>query len=179
MVLVFFKALCTLDPKSREDAKWSNRVLIHIMQRKQSFSDTKVWIVQNVHDSGSCTVVLFTTYPWQKGNEKHLKYDIFSVLSVPLWRNRTNRDSHIRNPTVPKVTHYAQEMAFPWHQCNLSRSCSDSLRALYSKSCYTPRPYANIARKRKIELFASLCTKDLEPRWAASWSNCEQSHTYK
>ena len=41
-------------------------------------------------------------------------------------------------------------------------------------------PSAHTGQKRKTctfsVLFASLCTKDLEPRWPAPWSNSKQSH---
>ena len=58
MLSELFNALCTLDLKSTEDAEWSKCVHIHVMQRKESFPDTKVWNVQNMHHLVSCTVVL-------------------------------------------------------------------------------------------------------------------------
>ena len=92
------------------------------------------------------------------------------------------KDSHLRKPTVPKVTQYAQERTFPWHQCNLSRMCTDTPRVLKAKSCYTPQSYAHRAQKLKtwwkarFPCYLRLCTKDLEPRWAAKRPNCKQSN---
>ena len=34
----------------------------------------------------------------------------------------------------------------------------------------------NMVKSTVSVLFASFCTKELEPRWAAKWSNCMQSH---
>ena len=93
MVSVLLKALCTLNLKWRGDSKWSNCVQIHVLHRKQCFPDTKVWNVQNVHSSVSCTVVsmkhvqsgfsctivsLFVYHISlaEKKREKHHKYDI-------------------------------------------------------------------------------------------------------
>ena len=65
-------------------------------------------------------------------------------------QNSSNLDWRVRKPTIHKVTHYAHETTFPWHQFSLSRRCTDSLRAQKHKTCYTIRPYSYKARKRKI-----------------------------
>ena len=35
--------------------------------------------------------LFFTIYPWQNENQKHPKYHIFSLLSVPVWRTRPTK----------------------------------------------------------------------------------------
>ena len=49
------------------------------------------------------------------------KYSIFSEI-VPEYSS--NQDSHLRKPTLPKVTHYAQERAFPWHTSATCPECA-------------------------------------------------------
>ena len=77
------------------------------MHRKQTFPDTKVWIVQNVHISVLCTVVFkkhiqrgssctivspFVHHiPLPKENQKHPKYDIFSSPSLTVCRTRPTK----------------------------------------------------------------------------------------
>ena len=56
-VSVFLKALWTLELKPTGDVKWSNCVQIHVIHKKQSFLDTKIWIVHNAQNSVSCSAV--------------------------------------------------------------------------------------------------------------------------
>ena len=129
--------MCTLDPKLWG---WSNCANSRIMQTKQTFPDEKVWIVQNVHHSVSCTVVFV----------KHVQSGYSCTIVSPfvhdfqlaeikpktlyIWhfqftfrtcvKNSSNQDSHIRKPTVPKFTHYAQEMTLPWHTSGTCPECA-------------------------------------------------------
>ena len=71
------------------------------------------------------------------------------------------------------------EYVFMTHQCNLSRMCTDSSRALLVISCYTPQTIHQESEKHgEKHCFGantSLWKMDLIPRWAASWSNCKQN----
>ena len=77
---VLFKALCTQDLKSREAAKWSNCVRIHAMHTKQSFPVTKVWIVQILHNSVSCTAV--SMKPVQRGSSSTIVSPFLHHISL-------------------------------------------------------------------------------------------------
>ena len=167
------------------------------MQRKQSFPDTDFWSVQNVHKSVSCTVVSITRV--RRGSsctivspfvhhmslverkEKYPKYDILSVLFVHVCRTCPTKIRISESQLYPK---YPKEWRFRDTSMqfvqNVHRfaSCAIGQVKLHSSAwrpCSTKTK--NTVKSTISVLFASLCTKDLEPRWAAKWSNCEQSHT--
>ena len=48
---------------------------------------------------------------------------------------------------------------------------------VYSALCPYSTKAKNMVKSTVSLLFASLCSKDFEPRGAAAWSNCEQSQT--
>ena len=94
-VSVLFKALCTLDLKPRGAAVIELCPNSCIMHMKQSFLDTKVWLLQNVHISVSCIVVS--------------KKRVFLCGELVQQRFASHK------PTLPKVTPHRKQRTFPWH----------------------------------------------------------------
>ena len=132
-VSVLFKALCSLDLKRRGAAKWSNCVQIHVIDRKQTFPDTKVWIVQNVHNSVLCMTCVqnssnksyaISTFPWHtcanfpECAPINLHSSAYAARKPKIWwkarfrcylRLSAQRTcALLRDPTLSKVTHYPQ-----------------------------------------------------------------------
>ena len=170
------------------------------MNRKENFPDTKVSTLKNVHYSVSCTVVfmkhvqsgysciiespLFTIYPWQKENQKHPKYEIFSFLSVPVCRTRPAKIRMFVNQLYPKLLIMHKKWRF--HDTpvklveNVHRfsSCAIGQVMLHSSAIWPCSTKAKYMVKSMVSVLSPfLCTKDLQSRWAAKWFNCDQIHT--
>ena len=120
---VLFKPLCTLDLKSGDAAKWSNCAQIDALCKRN-----KAWLVQNVHNSVSCTGVsmkyiqggssctIVSTFvhhlSMAERKEKHPKYDIFSVLSAPVCRARPNKIRMSVSQLHPKLRSMQKKWRF-------------------------------------------------------------------
>ena len=131
--LVVFKALCTLDLKLGGAAKCSNSAPKKFFWQKsltcwECAQPSLVYCIVNetcgekwlLHYS----VAFCSQYiPGEKKTKNTLKYDIFSVLSVLVWKTRPNQDSHLVKPTVLKVTHYVLERTFLWHTSATCPEC--------------------------------------------------------
>ena len=52
-------------------------------------------------------------------------------------QNSSNQDSHLRQPTVPNVTHYGQERMFPWQTSATCLECAPIRLVLYIPSHVT------------------------------------------
>ena len=64
--------------------------------------------------------------------------------------NSSNQDSHLRKPNVPKVRQFPLKRTVRGHTTAKCPGCAP-IRLLHQRpSCFTPRPYAHTARKRKI-----------------------------
>ena len=195
--LVVFKALCTLDLKPGVTAKWSNCAKIHALCWGNKFSWHKTLTCPEcaqfslVYFSvpGPCAEQLLLHYsvafcsPYifaKKKTQNTVKYDVFSVLSVHVWRTRSTKirfsvsqqysmwrimykEGRFHDTTVLLVQNVHRFASYPLGQ------------VILHSSAYT-------AQKRKTWLkarflcYLRLCRKDLEPRRAAPWSNCRQSH---
>ena len=127
--------------------------------------------------------LLFTICPWQKEYQKHPKYHIFSVISVPVWRTRPKKDSHFPKPTVRELRSNHKKGRF--HETpvkivqNVHRftSCAfGQVMVHFSSLCSWSTKAKNMTENTVSLLLASLCVKDLEPRWYAPWYNCKRSH---
>ena len=106
-VLMVFKNMCTLDLKLGGAAKCSKCAKIRGLCTGNKVFLTKIWLVQNVHNSISCTVVSMkhvqssysytiaspfvhhTSLAEKKPNT--LIHDLFSVLSVRVSRTRPTK----------------------------------------------------------------------------------------
>ena len=141
---------------------------------------------KHVQSGSSCTVVWSFVHHSQlsERNIKHTKYDIFSVLSVPLCRTRPTKICMCVSQLYPKlrITH----KKFCFHATpvqlvqNVHRFASCAIRQVILHSstfCPWSTKAKDMLKSTVSALFASLCTKDLDPRWGAPWSNCDQSHT--
>ena len=126
--------------------------------------------------------LLFTIYPRQKENQKYIKHDIFSVLCAPVWRSRPTKICMSVSQLYSKLRIMHNKWRF--HDTpvqlvqNVHRSASCAIGQLllyYSGLCPYSTKAKNIVKSTVSVLFPSLCTKDLEPRWFAKLSNCEQS----
>ena len=96
--LVVFKALCTLYMKPLWTAKWSNCAKIHAL-----CTGNKALLTQKFDLSRMCTTQSRETcaltpalschlfFSGKKKTQNTAKYDIFSVLSVPVWRSRPTK----------------------------------------------------------------------------------------
>ena len=89
-------------------------------------------------------------------------------------QNLSNQDSHIRKQTVPKFTHYAQERAFEDTPVELVQSVHRFALCGYRPSHVVllgllpiQHEGAKYGKKACFRCYLRLCTKDLDPRWAA------------
>ena len=126
--------LCTLDLKKKCSAKWSNCTqigkFIHYAQETK-FSWQKIWLVQNVQNSVSCTVVSMKYVPSGSSCTKvlhlvhHISLEQRKAKTPWVWhyectfgfsvQNFSNQVLHLRQLKVLYLTHYEQESTFPWH----------------------------------------------------------------
>ena len=74
-------------------------------------------------------------------------YMTFSVNFRTCVENSSNQDLHLRKPTVPKDTHYAQEKTFPWHTNTTCPECAPIRLVRYRASCYIPRRMQHVSEK--------------------------------
>ena len=108
--------------------------------------------------------------------KKDPKYDILSGISVAVCKTYPTKISISTSQLYPKLSIMDKKGCFLDTLVQLVQNVHRFASCAIGRR-YTPRPYAHTAEKRTISLlFASICTKDLEPRWAAPWSNCKQSH---
>ena len=99
---VLFKILCTMDLKPRGPPKWSN--CAQIMHKKLSFPDTKVWIVQNMHNSFSCTAV----------SMKHVESGSFCIIVSPFGHHISLAPKKQKNTLNVKFSVQFPYCAEPW-----------------------------------------------------------------
>ena len=127
--------------------------------------------------------LLSTTYPWQKENQKHPNYDIFSVFSVPVCRTRPSKICMCVGQLYPKLCIMHKKWGFHDTQVqfvkNVHRFISGAIGRHVTLLDLVPIKLESERHGESTvsKLFASLCTKDLEARWALPWSNCDKSHT--
>ena len=176
----------------------SDRTVPNFMHFAQK-TDTKVWIIQNVHNSFSCTVVpmkhvqcgsactivspFVHHIPLPKRNQKHPRYAIFRVLSVPVCRARPTKIRMSESQLYPKLRRIHKKWRLHDTPVQLIQnvhrfdSCAIGQIMLHSTALFPySRKTRNMVKTKVSAVFASLCTKDLEQRWAATWSNAKESY---
>ena len=164
MVLALFKPLCTLYLKPRGYAKWSKCVQIYAIQRKQFSWHKSLHCLEcaqfslvycGVHGTYAeqfllqHSAVFCSPYiPSRMKTKKHPKYAFFTVLSVRMCRTCPTKIRMFVSQMYPKL----RIMYKKWRLNDTNATCPECAptRILrYRTSCYTPRPYAHKARKRK------------------------------
>ena len=166
-VSVIFIAICTLDLKPRGAYVIELCPNSCIMHRKQSFLDTKVWLVQNMLNTVSCTVVSMKHV--QSGcscaivssfihhislaerKPQHPKYHVFIAILAPVWGTRPTKKGRFHDTPVQLVR-------------NVRRFASCVM--LHSSELCTYRTIAkNMVKITVSLLFASLCRKTWKQDW--------------
>ena len=99
-------------PKCLENLSLNDRTVDYAQERKFSWQKsltcpecTQLSLVYSrVHETCALEChFLFTIHPWQKEKQKYPKYDIFSVLSVPVWRTRPTKICISVSQLYPKL----------------------------------------------------------------------------
>ena len=136
-----------------------------------------VVFMKNVQKCSSCTIVLPFVHHIrvaEKKNHKHPKYDIYVLLSVPVCKIRPTKIRMFANQLYPKLRIMHKKRRF--HDTpvqlvmNVHRfaSCATGQVMLRSSAlCPYSTKAKDMVKSTVSLLFASLCTKELEPRWAA------------
>ena len=124
--------------------------------------------------------LLFTTYPWQKENQKHTKYHIISVIFVPVCRTRLTKirisisQLYTRLCIIHKKGRFHDTPLELVQNVHRFASCAIGQVMLNSSSLCPYSTKAINMVKTRFRCYLRLCTEDLEPKWAATWSNCKK-----
>ena len=108
---------------------------------------------------------------------------IFSFLSVPMCRTRPTKICIYVSQLYPKLRimdkkgrfHDTSAICQEWAPIRLLPYRPSHVTLVIFMSMHNERK-KNMVKSTVSVLFAYLCTKDLETRWAAPWSNCKHSH---
>ena len=116
--------------------------------------------------------------PYIRGRKKTKRYSYFPYLCTELVQPRFPPPQAKCTQSCALCTRKDVSMNPEQLVQNVHRSASCAIGQLllyYSGLCPYSTKAKNIVKSTVSVLFPSLCTKDLEPRWFAKLSNCEQS----
>ena len=172
---MLFVALCTLDLRPRVAAKWSNCEPIRALRTGNIvFHAKKASLVQNVHNSVSCT-----ESPWTCAERLILHHS--AAFYSPYITDRKKTKNRTR-PTKIRIS--VSKLYRKFRIMNKKGRLYDTPVQLVQNvhrfaSCAIDCDVILLGRKAKnmvkstvSVLFESLCTKDIQPRWT---SPCKQS----